>query len=261
MSQNPAPIEEARAAFASLPVPGKVAIGAVVVAGILSIFPLVRLTNALIGPRPTIAPVAEAEKQTKERSATFSVFVDQTAGRSLFYNPALATAPPPPPPDDPGDIAPPKPTSYGGPAILAMIFDEVWFTDGTRVRLGETKDDIKIVAMNPPWDATIAWKGVDFKVELFQKNTVVFKESAARSATPEPAPSPAPSGDTPASSAETTPAPVDETPKPVTPGTTPGTTEPVKPPEPAPAPTTPETPRSPEPAQPKDATPAKDSTR
>jgi len=251
LSQNSAPIEEARAAFVSLPLPGKVAIGAAVVAGVLATFPLLRLVNALIGPRPTIAPVAEAEKQTKERSATFSVYVDQFAGRSLFYNPAIASAPPPPPPDDPGNFEPPKPTSYGGPAILAMIFDEVWFTDGTRVRLGETKDDIKIVAMNPPWDATIAWKGVDFKVELFQKNTVVFKESAARSGAVESPPAPA---------ADTAPPPAEGSPSPTPPATPPGSTEPT-PAEPAPTPSTPQPPRSPEPAKPMDATPAKDSTR
>lgn len=233
------PIQEARAAFASLPPLGKAAIGVSALAVAVLIPSLWDLGKAIIGPRPTLPAVAEAEGVP--RAPLFEVYVNQISGRSLFYNPKqVAEANPPPPPPTSEDTTPPKPTSYGGPAIAAMIFDEVWFADGKRLKLGEEeKDDMKVVAMNPPWSATIAWKGVEFPVKLFEKNNVVFKEAPSSvnpasggtepvaepasepSATPEgkPAapesPSPAP-GETPQTPPATPPAP-----EPTSPGTPP----------------------------------------
>ncbi|CAG1003550.1 hypothetical protein PHYC_03074 [Phycisphaerales bacterium] len=219
---GPSPIQEARAAFASLPPLGKAAIGVAALAGAVLLPSLWDLGRAIIGPRPTLPAVAEAEAVS--RAPQFETYVGQVTGRSLFYNPKqVAEANPPPPPPSTEDTTPPRPSSYGGPSIAAMIFDEVWFTDGKRMKLGDDeKDDMKVVAMNPPWSATIAWKGVEFPVKLFEKNDVVFKDT--------PPPTPPPETAPPEPSAEP-PKPPDDAPPPTdSPGTTPETPPPAAPP-------------------------------
>lgn len=66
-----------------------------------------------------------------------------------------------------------------------MINGEVWFSDGTILSAAdEEKDNIRIVKTNPPWDATLMWKGVEFRVELFARNQVVYQEAADTDTTP-----------------------------------------------------------------------------
>lgn len=231
MSDPTRPLAEARAAFSTLPMLGKAAIGVILLVLLVMIPMLWDLGAALVGPRPSIPPVAEAERRTGERAAAFSNYVNQIEGRSLFFNPRATVAQAPPPVVDDGPREAPRPTSYGGPQMTAMIFDEVWFADGTRLKVGEpARGDLRVVAINPPWDATLEWRGVEFKVELFQKNVVVFRESGS-----------SPVNDTPP---EPTPAPSEPT-------NGPSPTEPPAEPPPAePSPTEPQTPPAEPPALP-----------
>jgi hypothetical protein len=231
MSDPTRPLAEARAAFSTLPVLGKAAIGVIVLVLLVMIPMLWDLGAALVGPRPSIPPVAEAERRTGERAAAFSNYVNQIEGRSLFFNPRATVAQAPPPVVDEGPREAPRPTSYGGPQMTAMIFDEVWFADGTRLKVGEpARGDVRVVAINPPWDATLEWRGVEFKVELFQKNTVVFREGGSSPANDTPPPDPPPPE--PANGSPTSDPPTDPPPGPApTPPQTPPAEPPPTPPE------------------------------
>lgn len=242
MSDPTRPLVEARAAFSTLTPLGKIAIGVIVLVVLLIIPMLWDLGAAFIGPRPSIPPVAEAERRTGERTAAFSNYVNQVEGRSLFFNPRATVAQAPPPVVDEGPREAPRPTSYGGPQMTAMIFDEVWFADGTRLKVGEpARGDVRVVAINPPWDATLEWRGVEFKVELFQKNVVVFRESGSSPVNDTPS-EPTPSPSEPANGPSPTDPPA-EPPPAEPPPAEPSPTEPQTPPAdpPAPPPSPPET--------------------
>ena len=97
----------------------------------------------------------------------------QVNGRSLFFVPPRPRPPRPEVVVDTSPREPPKPTRYGGPAITALVNNQVWFNAGQRVRLGESGRGVKIVSMNAPWSARIEWQGVEFDVDLFQRDSVV----------------------------------------------------------------------------------------
>lgn len=249
-------IQETREAFMALPVLGKAALGVALLAILLILPSLWDLGEAILGPRPAIPAVAEAETRTGERAAAYSGYLAQISGRSVFYNPE-ASPPPPPAVTDEEPTVPQRPTTYGGPAMAAMVFDEVWFADGKRFRVGaEEKDDLRVVATQAPWSATIEWKGVEFKVDLFTRNGIVFKETgdgavqgASGVSPPEepvepgaslPKVKPAPVPQEPVSDTPPMPAPPPEpapTPEPELP---PDPTVPPESPEPEPQPSTPD---------------------
>lgn len=225
MTDRPTGMTDVKASVASLPGVGKAALACAALAVVLLLAPLWDLAEAIIGPRPSVPAIEEVIADKEKRATAFQGYAAQAKGRSLFYNPkAVAAAPPPT-----TDVATPtdtRPRSYGGPAIVAMIFDEVWFTDGKRLKVGgEEKDDLKVVAMQAPWSATLSWKGVEFPVNFFERNNVVFKDGVTTSV-PKP-------------EANTT-----ETPAPEEPATGEKPAEPAKPASdppatPEPAPTTP----------------------
>lgn len=115
--------------------------------------------------------LAEHESNTKDRVA-------QIKGRSAFFVP-----PAPPPtivhkPKDPEKPKPPpapsKPSSYGGPAMFAIINDTVWFADGKKLKVGEGDKSVKVVSLEPPWSARLAYEGVEFDVSLFDRDKVIY---------------------------------------------------------------------------------------
>ncbi|MDX2131434.1 MAG: hypothetical protein SFY69_05225 [Planctomycetota bacterium] len=253
MSDPRSELAEARASFVALRPIGKAALAAACAAVLVLLLFVWDLVGALLGPYPTIPPVAEAERQSGERSTAFGGYVAQVTGRSLFHNPrAVVAEAPPPEPVDEGPRETPRPSSYGGPALAAMVFDEVWFADGQRLKVGdEAKNDLRVVSISPPWNARIEWKGVEFTVDLFRRDSLVFRDAGAPAEEPssaagdETSPEPAP-GETPPAE----PAPGETPPAEPAPGETP-------PAEPAPpAPETPpaDAPRE-TPGAPADTTP------
>lgn len=177
---------------------------------------------------------ADEEQRLAELDQKFNEQIAQFDGRTVFYVPAppSAEAPIEEEPADPG-LPPPPPDRYGGPGIIAMVNESVWFSDGTRVRIGESSGDLTVVALNAPWDATILWKQREFTVPFFDRDSVVLAKSSAGSgidpppsdqappsdtngATPsgdtEPAPSTAPATPPPAEPEPSPPPPPDEPP-------------------------------------------------
>lgn len=219
-----------RQRWSSLPPLAKVAALAAILALVvlaLSIYPI--LLALFIPAAKSSITKSENEDRAKLALQAFTDYQKQFDGRSLFFTPApLASAEPEPVHvEEEGSKEPPKPSSYGGPPIIAMINDAVWFDNGKRMKVGdEKKDDMKIVKLSPPWEATIEWKGVEFAVNLFNRDSVVLnkdKSNPAASSPPEepkPDPKPEPKPD------------VKTEPKPPTPPPTaaPDTTIPVAPP-------------------------------
>jgi len=111
-------------------------------------------------------------------------------GRSLFFVPA--EPPPAPPPqiarDDEQPSAPPPPSRYAGPSLIAMINGAAWFSDGTKLAPSdEADDDLRVVRLEPPWEAIVEWKGVEFTVSLFKRDQIVLpnREPAAAAESPD----------------------------------------------------------------------------
>ena len=166
--------------WSSLPLGSKAAtlIGGAAV--IMLLFPIWAFVASIFGPSPPVPNSPnDPQKNAKDRAAELSKYVAQITGRSMFHDPAAPVAAAPPADSGPSK-PPPPPTTYGGPGIIAMINGTVWFSDGKRLKAGdEAKDDLEVKAVNAPWDATVVWKGVEFKVELFARNRVVFKDPPA----------------------------------------------------------------------------------
>jgi hypothetical protein len=189
MSDMPSTWVQSRAALSALPVLGKAGIACALLAITLLIGPLWDFGAALVGPRPIVPAVEEeAAAKTGDRAAAFEGYVAQISGRNLFFNPRTYAQPVMAGGEE--APAPSKPVSYAGPAIVAMVFDEVWFANGKRLRVGEDDGEIGVVAMDPPWSATLAWRGVEFKVDLFTRFGVVLKDDSDPRASPEPQPAP-----------------------------------------------------------------------
>lgn len=145
----------------------------------LSLYPI--LLALFIPPAKSSITKSENEDRAKQALQAFADYQKQFDGRSLFFTPAplASTEPAPEPTPDEGSKEPPKPSAYGGPPIIAMINDAVWFDNGKRMKVGdEKKDDMKVVKISPPWEATIEWKGVEFAVNLFTRDSVVLHKSA-----------------------------------------------------------------------------------
>jgi hypothetical protein len=126
------------------------------------------------------------------------------------------------------------------------VFDTVWFDDGRRMRIGDPeKNETEVLAVNAPWNAVLKWKGVEFTVPLFQRDTVVIKplenkDKPAEAATPP---------------AETDQGVANKPLEPAKPGEPPAT-ETAQKPLPEPKPGEPKPAEPPKPADPKDAQPA-----
>lgn len=131
--------------------------------------------------------VAQSAQRTEQYNAAFDGYLAQVDGRSMFFVPA--------PPrqatksdDTPKDDKPSVPSSYGGPKIIAMINDKVWFDDNTSAAVGgDEKSGVKVVGLNTPWGAKIAWRGVEFDVPLFDRTTARFIEKPGTKDEPKPA--------------------------------------------------------------------------
>jgi hypothetical protein len=187
-----------RAIFQRLGPHGVIALALIGIAALAGGATLVPLVGAALTrtPEPVALP-AEAGKDLEARMAAYRAQFD---GRTMFFTPAkpppapVAVAPtpenngPPPPP--------PPPATYGGPAPIAMIFDTVWFADGKKLKAGDPAEgDVRVVRLEPPWKAVLDWKGVEFDVKFFERDSVVIKapgEKMVEGTAPEPKPAPAP---------------------------------------------------------------------
>lgn len=167
-----------QAVSARLGGPGLAAAALIVVAALATASMLPGLIAAVFVPTPV--PVAPPDAAAQDQAAKLDNFRKQVDGRTMFFVPAK---PPPPKPavearnEETGPPpAPPAPTTYGGPAPIAMVFDTVWFADGQKLKAGdESKDDLQVVRLEAPWAAILKWKGVEFTVKFFERDSVVIK--------------------------------------------------------------------------------------
>jgi hypothetical protein len=175
-------------AWARLGTRGKVAAGVAGLALIVLGVVLPGFVRAVMAPSAGTQSNAEGDAEiSKKHAERFPGYLAQIEGRSLFLvpgPPSIERSAGPPPDDEPKDK--PKPTSYGGPSIVAMMNDAVWFSDGKRLQAGSEKEgDVRVVAVNIPWEATVEWQGVEFKVGLFTRDSLVIKAEGSPAALPD----------------------------------------------------------------------------
>lgn len=182
------PLNDPKAIARTLGVPGCIAVVALLGALFVVGREVPAFISALMLPRGVgEETVAQSAQRTEQYNAAFDGYLSQVDGRSMFFVPA--------PPrqaakteDKPKDDKPSVPSSYGGPKIIAMINDKVWFDDNTSAAVGgDEKSGLKVVGLNTPWGAKIAWRGVEFDVPLFDRTTERFIEKPGKKDEPEPA--------------------------------------------------------------------------
>ncbi|MBL0926986.1 MAG: hypothetical protein IBJ11_04945 [Phycisphaerales bacterium] len=154
-----------------LGVAGGVAAGLALAALVLALWTLV---PTLLSPavRPP-SGLEQRQDRLKQFAEAFEGQLKNIGGRSLF-----ALPPRPTPPRRAGPVAPPsdaKPSSYGGPAIIAITGFGVLFEDGRLLRQGNAANEgLRVVSINPPWGARLEWRGAEFDVPLFERTTPEF---------------------------------------------------------------------------------------
>lgn len=158
---------------------GQVALLFIGIALVLLLWQLWLVLRAVLLPSPTAFVQGESNNAEKLalREASLEGAVKQLNGRSLFYVPSkpgeAGTAPvieeEAPEPEA-------APSRYEGPAITAIVLDQVWFEGGKKVKIGEGEvDDIEVLETDAPWGAKVKWKGKEFDVNFYEHDRVVLK--------------------------------------------------------------------------------------
>lgn len=179
--------------------PGGITAAALALLALAVIAPFAwRTVRVWLMPAPSAYVAKDDSKDNAARyAAAFDPYVKQLDGRSLFYEPSA--------PGTQGEVAEapteearpndPAPTRYDGPSISAVVLGTVWFSDGQRIKVGDSRSgDLQVLSTNTPWDVRVKWRGTEFTVPFFERDKVIFKDKPATSfssasATPvEPAP-------------------------------------------------------------------------
>lgn len=239
---------------------GVLTLAAVVFTVVVLAFVLWPLIDLRVNPPPPVAGEAPAI-ESSEFEDGLDGYLAQIDGRSPFHKPL-----PPEPKTEVAQPEGPRPTRYGGPAIVAMINNAVWFSDGQRLKASEASPSgsLKVIELRAPWSARIAWNGGEFDVDFFQRSALLTGKhvdapddwssssglSSRRSASPA-------SGKSPSSrpSSGANPPPAGEPPV-VVPDEPPPMADPTRPPGAPPPQTDPDHPADPAPRNPNPSEPA-----
>ncbi len=143
----------------------------------LAAWPLV-VALAMASPESSGFDLASLDARGEAHDRSYDEkLLAQLDGRSVFFVPAEPPPPPPPPRVDDGsreERPPPPPSRYGGPELVAIFYDQAWFKNGVRVGVGEESSGVEVLELAPPWHARVRWRGVDFTIELFERDKVVL---------------------------------------------------------------------------------------
>jgi hypothetical protein len=153
-------------------------LAAIVLAAVVAASQVAAVVGALFAPGGGgDATAARIEELLRGHEADRAAYLARFKGRSLFFMPAAPATPRPPPPPRP-DVPESVPTvegprtpplQYHGPSIVYILGDEVCFHGGLRVRVGEEKDGLKVIASNPPWSVFVGHSGGEYEVELLKR--------------------------------------------------------------------------------------------
>ncbi|MCC6321656.1 MAG: hypothetical protein IT438_09520 [Phycisphaerales bacterium] len=180
----------------------RLGVAAVVVLGV-TLAALAWLAVPLLRPHRPDSAAGEPKTLNQDEAAakfdeTMTRNLAQIEGRSAFYLP-LKNAKVEAPSDKP--VA----KHYGGPQIVAMVNNAVWFAGGERIEVGKSdkSGDLSVLSISAPWSAKVRWQGGEFTVEFFQRSPLLtgktegwkttFYEDGTRPLAPRPA-SPAAAG-------------------------------------------------------------------
>lgn len=156
-----------------------------VVAGIVLVAPLPGLLAAMF-------TTSIGQDRTGENMQAYLVAHDRDLatyrerfeGRSLFFRPpAPVVRPAPKQTSEKEHDAPPSspliPTNYGGPVVIAVVGDQVWFKgkDNLKLRVGEEGSGVKVLASNPPWTVKLAYAGGEYDVPIFKDYKTKFSSN------------------------------------------------------------------------------------
>ena len=142
---------------------------------------LAPLAVTALTPAPEVGALGEREET--ERVERFSTLMDRRLaridGRTIFFVPPApdeeAVEVAEEPEEEPERGPPPRPTRYGGPDVIAAINGAVWFEGDRVVRVGQEGGGVRVLSVeDAPWTVRLAWRGVEFDVEIFERTTGDF---------------------------------------------------------------------------------------
>lgn len=174
-----------RNAWSALTGIGRLALLLTIVAALVVLVSAGGLLPALLAPSAGAASASGVdEKQLAERfSAGFDRSLAQINGRSMFFDPVAPRREPVRVASDETERPPPTPTKYGGPALVGFAHGAAWFAGDKRLREGDESDPkFKLKKISPPWSATVEWEGVEFTVNLFDRDRLINPLSGAGTA-------------------------------------------------------------------------------
>jgi len=175
------PVDALPEAWRLMTPPSKIAVALSAVAVLLAASFALPMVGDLVTPAPKpLKKVDDPAKNAEQQKVTFDGYLAQVRGRSLFFVPPAPRAADATPKVD-ENKPPPPPSSYGGPSIVAMLSDAVWFSSGKRLKVGEKDGDVKVVALMPPWSSRLEWKGVEFDVNFFERSKLTKPATDASS--------------------------------------------------------------------------------
>jgi hypothetical protein len=135
---------------------------------------LVDLTPAAVAPSADPKDVRAFDAQLARHDAAISLARSRFDGRSLFVMPPPPYRPPPPPPPLPPEpppppkpVAPVAPADYSGPKPMGMIGARVYFDGIPALSVGEERDGLKVLAVEPPSHVRVAHRGGEYRVPVW----------------------------------------------------------------------------------------------
>ena len=135
---------------------------------------LIALTPSAIAPSADPKDVRAFDAQLARHEAAMDLARSRFDGRSLFVMPAPPYRPPPPPPPMPPEPPPPPkpvvpaaPAEYSGPKPMGMIGKSVYFEGIPAVAVGEERDGLKVLSVEPPSHVRVSHRGGTYLVPVW----------------------------------------------------------------------------------------------